>query len=156
MLHGYGARGSNQAGGIGCVVALTIAGLTAMACATGFAARLQGDGTRPGAPASAVHSIGVAFNYDFTRTPACTATVTKNCVAKFEVFDISVPGIQHLLFTIAVPPGAAGKSNLIKASSARLPFVIGKHRLGVSAITPENLKSDPALCQTIVTIGPST
>ncbi len=154
MLHRREGTGPIRRSGVGCVVVLALAGLgAALGCAAGYSVRGQG-GTRPAAPPSASHSIGVAFNYDFTKTPACSATVTKNCVAKFQVFDISVPGMQHLLFTIAVPAGASGKTNLIKASSPRLPFVIGKHRLGVSAVTPENLKSDPLLCSTIVAVGP--
>jgi hypothetical protein len=153
MLHKRVGEGSVRGSGAGCAVVLALAGLgMAFACAEGFGGGAQG-GTRPAAPPSAVHSIGVEFNYDFTKTPACSATVTKNCVAKFQVFDISVPGIQHLLFTIAVPAGASGKTNPIKANSPRLPFVIGRHRLGVSAVTPENLKSDPLLCSTIVTVG---
>ncbi|MGA8035046.1 MAG: hypothetical protein WB985_03670, partial [Candidatus Acidiferrales bacterium] len=136
------------------VVVLALAGLgAALACAAGFSSGAQG-GTSPAAPPSAMHSIGVAFNYDFTKTPACTATVTTGCVAKFEVFDISVPGMERLLFTIAVPAGASGKTNLIKSSSPRMAFVIGKHRLGVSAVTPENSKSDPSSCSTIVAVGP--
>jgi hypothetical protein len=150
----HGMRRRLRVDGMGCAVVTALVGVGVLLCgAAGVAARRQAEASRPVAPVSAVHSIGVAFNYDFTKTPACSAVVTKNCVAKFEVFDISVPGLQHLLFTIAVPPEAAGKTNLIRASSPRLPFVIGRHRLGVSAITPENLKSDPALCQTIVTIG---
>ncbi len=110
----------------------------------------------PGPPTSGVHAISVAFNYDFTKTPACSAKVTQDCVAKFQVFDISMPGRKFLLFSIAVPPGAAGKSNPIKATGPRMKFEVGRHRLGVSAVTPQGGESDPALCSTIVSVGPST
>jgi len=110
----------------------------------------------PGPPTSGMHSISVAFNYDFTKTPACSAKVTQDCVAKFQVFDISIPGRQFLLFSIAVPPGAAGKSNPIKATGPRMKFEVGRHRLGVSAVTPQGGESDPAVCSTIVTVGPTT
>jgi|HubBroStandDraft_5_1064220.scaffolds.fasta_scaffold14584_4 hypothetical protein len=109
----------------------------------------------PGPPGAGVHAISVAFNYDFTKTPACSAKVTQDCVAKFEVYDISVPRRQFLLFSIAVPPGAAGKSNPIKATGPRMKFEVGRHRLGVSAVTPQGGESDPALCSTIVNVGPS-
>ncbi len=98
--------------GLGCAVvaaflAVTLAGAAAIAATSARAGRVQ----EPAAtlPVSARHSIGIAFYYDFTKTPACSAVVTKNCVAKFEVLDISVPGLQHLLFTMPVPPGAMGK-----------------------------------------------
>ncbi len=153
MLHGGGERKARA----GCAVVLVLWGVAMFAA--GAAAVLLQKGAAPGptaaGPPSAVHSISVAFNYDFTKTPACSATVTTGCVAHFVVYDISLPGIQHQLFSIAVPPGAAGKTNLIRAQGPKLPFVIGKHKLGVSAVTPENVQSDPSLCQTIVTVGPA-
>ena len=153
MLHGVGERTARA----GYAVVAALCGATAFAA--GATALMMQNGAAPGptsaGPPSAVHSIGVAFNYDFTKTPACSATVTTGCVAHFVVYDISLPGVQHQLFTIAVPPGAAGKTNLIRAQGPKLPFVIGKHRLGVSAVTPENVQSDPSLCQTIVTVGPA-
>ena len=161
MLHGRGARESGRILAVVCAVGIAVAG----ACMPAFAseaglmrqtAATSSAAASSSAPQSAMHTISVAFNYDFTKTPACNATVTKNCVAKFQVFDISLPEKPYLLFTIAVPEGATGKKNLIKAASPRLSFVIGKHRLGVSAVTVEGLRSDPALCSTIVTVGPST
>lgn len=153
MLHGGGQREAR----VGCAVVLALMGMAAFGL--GAAALVIQKGAAPGptsaGPPSAVHSIGVAFNYDFTKTPACSATVTTACVAHFVVYDISLPGVQHQLFSIAVPPGAAGKANLIRAMGPKLPFVIGKHRLGVAAVTPENVQSDPSLCQTIVTVGPA-
>jgi hypothetical protein len=153
MLHGGGERRVR----VGCAVAVTLLGAAVFAAGAATAVMQKGAAAGPtsaGAP-SAVHSIGVAFNYDFTKTPACSATVTTACVAHFVVYDISLPGVQHQLFSIAVPPGAAGKTNLIRAMGPKLPFVIGKHRLGVAAVTPENVQSDPSLCQTIVTVGPA-
>jgi hypothetical protein len=150
-----GTRRWVRVDGLGCAVvaaflAMTLAGAAAVAAASMASRRQEPAATLP---VSARHSIGIAFYYDFTKTPACSAVVTKNCVAKFEVLDISVPGLQHLLFTMPVPPGAMGKHFPVQGTSPSLKFVIGKHRLGVSAITPENVRSDPALCQTIVTIG---
>lgn len=35
------------------------------------------------------HTIVVTFDYDFTAVPACSEKVTKKCIAKFVVYDIS-------------------------------------------------------------------
>lgn len=35
------------------------------------------------------HTITVKFDYNFTSTPACSQKVTKKCIAKFVVYDIS-------------------------------------------------------------------
>jgi hypothetical protein len=155
MLHGGGERNVR----VGCAVVMAFLGAAVLAAAAGAAALLRQSAVPQGpvsaGPPSAVHSIQVAFNYDFTKTQACSATVTTGCVAHFVVYDISLPGVNHLLFSIAVPPGAAGKTNLIRAQGPKLPFAIGRHKLGVSAVTPENVQSDPTLCQTIVAVGPA-
>lgn len=162
MLHGRETRGILR----GMALASLVATASALACACVPVSSAQTDASRkrgevpaeqPAPPTAAIHSITVAFNYDFTKTPACSATVTTGCVSKFKVFDISDPTKPpYWLFTIAVPAGASGKTNPIKASSARMSFEIGRHRLGVSAVTPEGGRSDPALCSTIVSVGPAT
>jgi hypothetical protein len=161
MLHGREALKIRSIAAAFCACAMLFAGVSGRVIAQQTSTvqkstQVQAPGSGGGPQGSAVHSISVAFNYDFTKTPACSDTVVKNCVAKFKVFDISVPETPYLLFTIQVPAGAAGKTNLIKATGPRLPFVIGKHRLGVSAVTPEGAKSDPMLCSTVVSVGPST
>jgi hypothetical protein len=161
MLHRRRSRGVRRVVSAACTAAVGVV----LACGSVPRSATQADAGQqkkdipaepPAPPTWAIHSISVAFNYDFTKTPACSATVTTNCVSKFQVFDISIAGKQFLLFSIAVPPGAAGKSNPIKAAGPRMKFEMGKHRLGVSAMTPQGGQSDPALCSTVVNVGPST
>jgi hypothetical protein len=114
----------------------------------------QGDaktGTNPPASGSAQHSITVQFDYDFTKTPACTAKVTKACVQKFNVYDISGEK-PYLLFSIPAPPNAQGMMKGISATSPRMWFAIGKHRIGVSAQMPDGEKSPPRDCKVIIEI----
>jgi hypothetical protein len=114
----------------------------------------QGDaqkGTNPLAGGSALHSITVQFDYDFTKTPACTAKVTKACVQKFNVYDISSEK-PYLLFSIPVPPNAQGLMKGITASSPRMWFAVGSHRIGVSAQMPDGEKSPPRDCKVIIEI----
>ena len=114
----------------------------------------QGDaqkGTNPPANGSALHSITVQFDYDFTKTPACTAKVTRACVQKFNVYDISSEK-PYLLFSIPVPQNAQGLTKGITASSPRMWFAVGSHRIGVSAQMPDGEKSPPRDCKVIIEI----
>jgi hypothetical protein len=100
---------------------------------------------------SALHSISVQFDYDFTKTPACTAKVTKACVQKFNVYDISGDK-PYLLFSIPAPPNAQGMMKGIAATSPRMWFAVGSHRIGVSAQEPDGEKSPPRDCKVIIEI----
>jgi hypothetical protein len=108
-------------------------------------------GTDGAAAGSALHSITVEFDYDFTKTPACTAKVTKACVQKFNVYDISSE-THYLLFSIPVPQNAQGLMKGITASSPRMWFAVGSHRIGVSAQMPDGQKSPPRDCKVIIEI----
>ena len=108
-------------------------------------------GTDPPESGSAMHSITVQFDYDFTKTPACTAKVTKACVQKFDVYDISGDK-PYLLFSIPAPPNAQGVMKGITATSPRMWFAIGRHRIGVSAQMPDGEKSPPRDCKVIIEI----
>ena len=118
-------------------------------------ATAQGSGTQHGAnpPAagSAMHSITVQFDYDFTKTPACTAKVTTACIKTFDVYDISGEK-PYLLFSIPVPANAQGLMKGVVATSPRMLFAIGKHRIGVSAQMPNGEKSPPRDCKVIIEI----
>jgi hypothetical protein len=118
-------------------------------------ATAQGSGTQHGAnpPAagSAMHSITVQFDYDFTKTPACTANVTTACIKTFDVYDISGEK-PYLLFSIPVPANVQGLMKGIAATSPRMLFAIGKHRIGVSAQMPNGEKSPPRDCKVIIEI----
>jgi hypothetical protein len=108
-------------------------------------------GTEPPGAGSALHSITVQFDYDFTKTPVCTAKVTKACVQKFNVYDISGEK-PYLLFSIPAPPNAQGMMKGIAATSPRMWFAVGSHRIGVSAQTPDGEKSPPRDCKVIIEI----
>jgi hypothetical protein len=105
----------------------------------------------PASPDSAMHSITLTFDYDFTKTPACSATVKKQCVAKFSVYDISGDK-PYFLFSAPVPDGAHGLVKGITATSPRLLFAVGKHRIAVSAREPDGRESPPHDCKTIIEI----
>jgi hypothetical protein len=86
------------------------------------------------APASAMHTITVNFNYDFSKTPSCSATVTKSCVQQFNVYDISSGAKSRAkLFSIPAPSGQTGPVKGITGKSPLLAFEPGKHKLGVTA-----------------------
>jgi hypothetical protein len=107
--------------------------------------------TNPPTAGSAQHSVTVQFDYDFTKTPACTAKVTKACVQKFNVYDISGDK-PYLLFSIPAPQNAHGVMKGITATSPRMWFAIGSHRIGVSAQMPDGVKSPPRDCKVIIEI----
>jgi hypothetical protein len=78
------------------------------------------------------HTIVVTFDYDFTAVPACSEKVSKKCIAKFVVYDISGEK-PYKLFTIPVPAGAAGKVKGISGESqpfSSLETLIGCRRRG--------------------------
>jgi hypothetical protein len=102
---------------------------------------------------SAKHTLTLTFDYDFTKTPACSATVKVHCVAKFSVYDISSHK-PYFLFYAPVPSGAHGLMKGITATSPRLLFAAGKHRIAVSAMEPDGSESPPQECKTIIEIRP--
>lgn len=117
-------------------------------------AQTQRPAPSSGATESARHVITLTFDYDFTKTPACSATVKVHCVAKFSVYDISSHK-PYFLFFAAVPNGAHGVMKGITASSPRLLFAVGKHRIAVSAVEPDGSESPPHECKTIIEIKPT-
>src|SRR6267142_2222728 len=50
--------------------------------------------------------IIVTFDYDFGSIPACSLTLTKNCIRQFNVYDMTDEG-RMKLFSIPVPGGVA-------------------------------------------------
>jgi hypothetical protein len=78
------------------------------------------------------HMVTVNFDYDFTRTPACSPKVSgKNCIKQFDVYDIS--GKRYKLFSIPAPAGASGVVKSITGESPRRVFEPGKHIIAVTA-----------------------
>jgi hypothetical protein len=108
-------------------------------------------GTNPPPAGSAMHSITVQFDYDFTKTPPCAAKVTTACIKTFDVYDISGEK-PYLLFSIPAPANAQGLTKGITATSPRMLFAIGKHRIGVAAQMANGEKSPPRDCKVIIEI----
>ena len=104
---------------------------------------------------SSKHVITLTFDYDFTKTPACSAAVKVHCVAKFSVYDISSHK-PYFLFFAPVPKGAQGVVKGITATSPQLLFAVGKHRIAVSAVEPDGSESPPHECKTIIEIKPTS
>lgn len=102
------------------------------------------------------HKITVRFDYDFDRTPPCSATAGKVCVKQFVVYDISAgfqPTQRTRLFTFPVPPHATGASQSISQVSPPLDFASGRHLISVTAQTPdEKNESSPAACITWIEV----
>lgn len=95
---------------------------------------------------SAKHTIRVTFDYDFTAIHACSAKVTKKCVAQFVVYDISA-GKPYKLFSIPALPGASGPVKSITGVSQSLLFESGKHLFAVTAQLADGEESDPRACR---------
>ena len=104
------------------------------------AVQAQAPPAQPHDPAN-VHSITVKFDYDFTKTPACTAnTTSKTCVKEFEVYDVS--GGRYKLFSIPVPDGAKGLVKGITGQSPARTFEPGTHFLSVTAQNAMGIESE--------------
>jgi len=116
--------------------------------AIGLAGALSGaaqNGSSPAAqsPLSSKHTITVNFDYDFSKTPACSKTVTKACVQQFIVYDISLGlAVRTKLFSIPVPPGETKLVKGITTKSPLLLFESGKHRIAVTAQMADGKESD--------------
>ncbi len=107
----------------------------------------------PQTAAPASHSLTVKFDYDFRRTPACTAKIEKRCVRQFVVYDISAGASKRSkLFTIPTPPDAKGPVSGIMRTSPRLTLESGKHLLAVVAQYPDGGESRPRACTAWITI----
>ena len=142
----------SRRGGIAQLTSTGQSSATAQSSAKTPAGNSQQKGGDPSSE-SAMHSITVQFDYDFTKTPACTAKVTSTCVQTFNVYDISGEK-PYFLFSVPVPPNAQGMMKGISATSPRMLFAVGRHRIAVSAVMPNGQKSPPRECKTIVEIKP--
>jgi len=99
------------------------------------------------------HTVTVTFDYDFRQTPACTAKVTRDCVASFRVYDISNGRKRrHQLFDVPLPQSAKGLVKGISGTSPKLDFEQGKHLLEVKALTPDGAESGPPFATTWITV----
>ena len=109
----------------------------------------------PSAPAagSSTHTITVKFNYDFRKTPACTAKIRNRCIYQFVVYDISAGQAKRSkLFAIPAPPDAKGPVDGITGTSPKLSLESGKHLLAVVAQYPDGTESRARASTTWITI----
>ena len=97
------------------------------------------------------HSVAVTFNYDFTKTPPCSAKATaKTCVKQFDVYDIS--GQRFKLFSIPAPAGATGVAKGITGQSPNRVFEPGTHIIAVTAENGNGTESEVTGAETTVVI----
>src|SRR6267154_3866264 len=94
--------------------------------------------------------IIVTFDYDFGLHPACSLTVTKNCIKQFNVYEIAADG-RIKLFSLPVPGGAAGIVKGITGTSPRIALA-GEHIVAVTAESAEGFESDPGACTTRIQV----
>jgi hypothetical protein len=107
------------------------------------------------APASVKHAVTVTFNYDFTRTPACSDKVKKHCIEQFVVYDVSGGAKKRIkLFAIPVPAGATKSVNGITGKSPELDFEPGRHELAVTAEMNDGVESS-TLAATVWIVVPA-
>ena len=100
------------------------------------------------------HFVTVTFDYDFAKTPACSATVKTACVEGFAAYDISA-GVKHRtkLFDIPLPSKPVGLVHGITGKSpTKLDFESGKHLISVSAQEPGGKESRHHACTTWIDI----
>jgi hypothetical protein len=116
------------------------------------ASSTQGD--QPAATSHGWHFVSVTFDYDFAKTPACSATVKKACVEGFVAYDISA-GVKYRtkLFDIPLPAKPVGLVHGITGKSPKkLDFESGKHLISVSAREPDGKESRHRACTTWIDI----
>ena len=103
-------------------------------------------------PAGA-HSIGVTFDYDFAKIPACLPKGTsKSCIKQFNVYDVS--GGRYKLFSIPAPEGATGAVKGITGKSPQRHFEPGTHFIAVAAENGAGVESDVNAAKFTVEIKP--
>ena len=148
-------RGFSAGAGVAAIPPVTAFKLTPPPPPTGAAATQAPPVATPPATPSAKHSITVKFDYDFSRSPVCSAKITTKCVQQFNVYDVS-GGSQHRvkLFSVPVPAGASGQMKGITATSPQLVFEPGTHFFAVTAQPTTGDESNPVACETTAQINP--
>jgi hypothetical protein len=87
------------------------------------------------------HTVTVRFNYDFKPVHACSAKPRKRCVAKFNVYNVTVHGQRYLLFSIPAPAKARKEVLGITGTSKPLPLAPGQHMIAVTAVWNNGVES---------------
>ncbi len=95
-----------------------------------------------GQAAPGQHTVAVTLNYDFTTDPACSATVTKNCLQQFNIYDVTT-GTPVKLFSVPAPAGATSAVTGITGTSALISLRSGVHVFGATAQMSDGTESSP-------------
>jgi hypothetical protein len=101
------------------------------------------------------HTVAVTLNYDFTTDAACSATVTKNCLQQFNIYDVTT-GTPVKLFSVTAPAGATGAVNGITGTSGLLTLRSGVHVFGATAQMADGTESNPNASTATVTTPPGS
>ena len=97
--------------------------------------------------------VTVTFNYDFNLIPACSLTLTKNCVKQFNVYD-ETDKKHEKLFSIPVPVDAAGFVKGITGTSPPLSLRAGEHVVAVTAQDADGTESYSGACTIRIRVKP--
>ena len=93
------------------------------------------------------HAITFTFDYDFRITPACSAEIKKDCVQKFNFYDISLGIARKVpLGSRPVPTDAMGLKKDITFTTEQRLFKTGTHMVAVAAQLDNGLESDLQKC----------
>jgi len=101
------------------------------------------------------HTVAVTLNYDFTTDAACSATVTKNCLQQFNIYDVTT-GTPVKLFSVTAPAGATGAVNGISGTSGLLTLRSGVHVFGATAQMADGTESNPNASTATATTPPGS
>lgn len=108
--------------------------------------------------AAAAADISVSFNYNFTGATPCSATVTTNCIEKFEV-GILTGAVFNTQVSVPLPANPTGQVNGISGAFA-YQATFGTQTIAAVAVakdaTGQRITSDPTKATAVVTITPSS
>jgi len=104
-------------------------------------------------PKPSTHKIRFTFSYDFSLSPPCSSTVTEKCVQQFNFYEISRGESNRVkLGSMPPPANAAGFVKAITGTTKPFLFTSGKHRVAVSAQSPDGSESDLNQCAKLIKI----
>lgn len=101
------------------------------------------------------HTVTVSLNYDFSADNACGASVTKNCLQQFNIYDLT-SGTPVKLFSVPAPAGATGPVTGITGTSAPLTLKSGVHTFGATAQLGDGTESSPNASTATATVAPGS
>jgi len=123
----------------------------------------------PQAP-DAWHCVTVKFDYDFNKTPPCSAARPVHpCVGQFAIYETTATTNRAsknnqpiFLFNAPLPRKRKGiVTGITRQSPAPIDLVLGWHKLCVAAVDPSGRESTLRWCQSCgtwicVQVGPTT